>query len=357
VKGDKIAIQPPSRIDAATPSAASFFESKLNITWPPDRWRDVTVLIAVSGGADSVALVRGLHVLHGAIGGDGHLLVAHFNHCLRGAASDADEAFVRSLAEQLGLRCIVGRAATDLNDASGDGLEAAARQARYDFLARAAGQLGARYVATAHTADDQVETVLFNILRGTGLSGLAGIPRTRQLTEATTIIRPILDFKRADILDYLAALGQSYCDDETNQLTDYTRNRIRHDLLPQLERDYNPRVRDSLLRLSQAAAKADDFLSQQAKAVFGSAARRITGGVEIELKRLIHLHPAIIRQMLFLAWQDQNWPLQDMSFEKWERLAAVCRPVFSSENDKRADFLPGGVRIDRTADSLRLTRN
>src|SRR5262249_48782964 len=149
---------------------------------------------------------------------------------------------------------VVGRASSDLTATASDGVEAAARQARYEFLAKTAHECGARYIATAHTADDQVETILFNVLRGTGLAGLAGIPRMRTLNESTTLIRPLLDFKRSEIISYLATLNQPYRDDETNQLLDYTRNRIRHDLIPILERDYNPRVRESLLRLAQAAA-------------------------------------------------------------------------------------------------------
>lgn len=333
------------------------FEAKLHSAWPPDRWRDLTTLIAVSGGADSLSLLRALHALHRANPGEGRLIVAHFNHRLRGSASDADELFIRTLAEQLGLESTIGHATADLAADTGDGLEATARHARYDFLAAAANQFGARYITTAHTADDQVETILFNILRGTGLPGLAGIPRTRQLTEVTTIIRPLLDFKRSDILDYLAALNQPFCDDETNQLRDFTRNRIRHELLPQLERDYNPRVRDSLLRLSQAAAQADDFLDQQAQTILGSAVRRIPGGIEFNLKRIAHLHPALIRQTLLLIWQDQSWPLQDMSFDKWERLVAICQNVPSHNGYQCVEIFPGNIRLDSTPESLRLTRN
>jgi tRNA(Ile)-lysidine synthase len=336
---------------------ATSLEARLQSAWPPTRWHDLTTLVAVSGGADSVALLRALHALHGANPGEGRLIVAHFNHRLRGPASDADAAFVRSLAEQLGLESTIGHASTDLAATTGDGLEAAARQARYGFLAVAAGQFGARYIATAHTADDQVETILFNILRGTGLSGLSGIPRTRQLTEATTIVRPLLDFKRSDILDYLAALNQSFRDDGTNQLRDFTRNRIRHELLPHLERDYNPRVRDSLLRLSQAATQAEDFLNQQAQTILGSAVRFIPSGVELDLKRMAHLHPSLIRQTLLSVWQEQSWPLQDMSFDKWERLVAICQNAATNNDFQRVEILPGNIRLDSTAESLRLARS
>jgi tRNA(Ile)-lysidine synthase len=328
--------------------------AKLTAAWPPDRWRDVTVLVAVSGGADSVALVRALTQIRAS--GEGRLVLAYFNHRLRGAESDADEAFVGQLANRLGLRLIVGQAAGNLAaGGSGEGIEGAARQARYDFLTSAANECGARYVATAHTADDQVETVLLNLLRGTGLAGLAGIPRLRKLTDAATIVRPLLDVTRCEVLDYLQMLHQPYRDDSTNRLEDYTRNRIRLQLLPLLERDYNPRVREALLRLAQNAGQAEDFLDQQAESALAAAARRIAGGIEIVVRRIAHLHPALIRYALRIAWQEQGWPLQDMSLEKWEQLRAVVQATVQTD-ETAAQVFPGGIRAQRDANTLRLTR-
>jgi tRNA(Ile)-lysidine synthase len=336
--------------------ADSVLVKKLAIAWPLDRWRDVTVVVAVSGGADSVALARGLFALHGT-GGDGRLVLAHFNHRLRGVESDGDEAFVCQLAEQLGLAIVVGGAERDLAaGGSGEGVEGAARQARYEFLAGAAGQCGARYIATAHTADDHVETVLFNILRGTGLAGVAGIPRIRALEETTTIVRPLLDVTRAEVVDYLQELGQPYRDDSSNRAVAYTRNRIRLELLPLLERDYNPRVRESLLRLAQIAGQSEDFLGQQAEAVLGACARRCAGGIEFDLKRMAHLHPAVIRQALQIAWREQGWPLQDMSYEKWEGLGAMIVNAERVNGSVSAQTFPGGVRVERSGDLLRVTR-
>ena len=156
------------------------FEAQLAAAWPPEDWQDVTVVLAVSGGADSVALLRAMTAVRG--GGEGRLAAAHLNHQLRGAESDGDEAFVVELCGRLGIACEVGRTpAGELAAESGDGIEAAARDARYRFLAATAARLGARFVATAHTADDQAETILHRILRGTGIGGLAGIARTRPL--------------------------------------------------------------------------------------------------------------------------------------------------------------------------------
>jgi tRNA(Ile)-lysidine synthase len=121
-----------------------------------------------------------------------------------------------------------------------DGVEAAARAARYEFLQATAERLGARYVATAHTADDQAETVLHHIVRGTGLAGLAGMSRARSLGAAATLIRPLLSFRRRDVIEYLGALGQSYCEDTTNRDPAFTRSRIRHELLPLLASGLQP---------------------------------------------------------------------------------------------------------------------
>jgi tRNA(Ile)-lysidine synthase len=256
------------------------------------------------------------------------------------------------LSNNLTIPCTVGQATSDLTSAGGDGVEAAARDARYEFLSRAAGEVGARYVVTAHTADDQIETVLFNILRGTGLAGLAGIPRLRTLTDATTIIRPFLSFTRAEIIAYLAALGQGFRHDESNQTTDYTRNRLRLELLPQLGREYNPRVREALLRLSQAAHQADEFLEQQAETALVSSARKIPHGFDLDLKRLAHLHPTLIRHALTLLWREARWPLQDMSFEKWDCLVALIRQSDPATAAQQHD-LPGFIHATRSGSSLR----
>jgi tRNA(Ile)-lysidine synthase len=334
------------------PSMPLALPAKLDAAWPAERWRDVTVLVAVSGGADSVALLRAL--CGSGQAGEGRLIVAHFNHCLRGAESEADEAFVAELAQQLGLQLVAGKAAGDLAaGGSGEGVEGAARQARYEFLASAAGQVGARYVATAHTADDQVETVLFNILRGTGLAGLAGIPRIRKLREATTIVRPLLDVTRGEVLDYLQSLGQPYRDDSSNRQENYTRNRIRLQLLPMLEREFNPRVREALLRLARIGSEADQRLDAEVRERAKQAVRAIPGGVDIQADAL--RDGLFGRYLLMHVWREMGWPLQDMSFEKWEQLCGLAEPSLASQAQP-AQIFPGGVRAERSAAVLRLTR-
>lgn len=198
------------------------------------------IAVGVSGGADSVALLRFLAALRPQFGWD--LVVCHIHHGLRGAEADRDECFVRALAEQLGLPCTVSRidaAALALRDHIS--VEEAGRMARYAFFAQTAGEGGR--IATAHTLDDSIETVLMNLVRGTGLRGLCGIPRIRG-----NIVRPLLDCTRAEVEDYLGALGQPYCTDSTNLTDDYTRNRIRHDILPRLC-ELNPNFPGAMARM------------------------------------------------------------------------------------------------------------
>jgi tRNA(Ile)-lysidine synthase len=207
-------------------------------------------------------------------------------------------------------------------------------------------------VATAHTADDQVETILHNILRGTGLAGLAGIPKLRRLTDATTLVRPMLQITRAEVLDYLKVLQQPFREDSTNQLIAYTRNRIRQQLLPLLERDFNPRVREALLRLGHIATETDEYLTQQATALLPTISRPTPTGVEIDVQQLQSAHPARVRHVMMLVWEQEDWPLQDMSFEKWETL----RLMLENDSERAMQTLPGGISVERRGNVLQLTR-
>lgn len=218
------------------------------------------IAVGVSGGADSVALLRFLAALRPQFGWD--LVVCHIHHGLRGAEADRDERFVRALAEQLGLPCAVSRidaAALALRDHIS--VEEAGRMARYAFFAQTAGEGGR--IATAHTLDDSIETVLMNLVRGTGLRGLCGIPRIRG-----NIVRPLLDCTRAEVEDYLGALGQPYCTDSTNLTDDYTRNRIRHDILPRLcalNPNFSGAMARMLPRLAAQQALTDCLAAQSAQ--------------------------------------------------------------------------------------------
>jgi tRNA(Ile)-lysidine synthase len=313
---------------------------------------------AVSGGADSVALVRGL-----VEAGAGPLTVAHFDHALRGAASDADAAFVADLAARLGLPFRLGRGDLRADD---PGLEAAARRQRYDWLAAVAAEAGAGWVATGHTADDQAETVLHRLLRGTGLQGLRGMsecrphplapspaggggtgpedpalfplpPRGRGLGGGVWLLRPLLTITRADVLDYLATLNQPYRDDASNADRRFTRNRIRHELLPLLK-TFNPDVAAALNRLAGQAAEAHAAMADLARDVLAKAELPRAGGlVVLDAAAIASVPVPVLRTLLRLVWEREGWPTGDMTAEHWDWAAAVAAGRAGGR-----DF-PGGV--------------
>ncbi|MCH7727565.1 MAG: tRNA lysidine(34) synthetase TilS [Planctomycetes bacterium] len=327
-------------------------EQSLGDVWPATQWQDLTVIAAVSGGADSVALLRSLHAVK--VPGRGRLIAAHFNHNLRGADSDADQAFVRQLCRDLSLPCETARAKTDLKSSSGDALEAEARTARYDFLKQIAHQSGARFVATGHTADDQAETVLHHILRGTGLAGLSGMPRTRILTPTVTLIRPMLNCRRTDVLEYLSQLNQPYQTDESNCDDRMTRNRIRHRLLPLLADEFNAQVVDSLLRLGEIAHEAQSVISELAQELLATRVSATEAKpVIVDCRGLENQPVFLVREMLRVLWQRLKWPQQAMTHRHWCELADLA----SGRSDVGALTMPGEIKADRNSTQLRLARN
>ena len=218
--------------------------------------------VAVSGGADSVALLRLLADSRAELGVV--VSAAHFNHRLRGKASEGDEKFVAALTEKLGLTLHIGR-----GDVAGKAkrekanLEDAARRARYEFFERLAEQGVVELVATAHTMDDQAETVLAHIFRGTGIAGLAGIHPVAGQT-----VRPLLGFRREDLRKYLRARKQSWREDASNRDITRTRARMRRKFLPLLEKQFNPAVIEHLAALADRAREQSLFVQRVAEQLF-----------------------------------------------------------------------------------------
>lgn len=330
-------------------------ERQLIQSWPAETWSDVPVMIAVSGGADSVALLRAITRI--ARNPQDRLMVAHFNHRWRGAGSTADEQFVMQLARQLGLPCVVGQASPRARSSEGvSRSEEAARRARYAFLQSAAERNGARYLVTAHTQDDQAETVLHRILRGTGISGLAGIRRWRPLSEAVCLVRPWLEVTRSEILEYLHGLGQAFRSDNSNQDSRFTRNRLRHELLPRLEQDYNPRVSEALVRLSRQALDLAQLVSALASDLQRACVvHHADGAVEIDCRSLVGRAAPIIRQLLVDVWRRRAWPEQAMTQDHWEQLILLCQRS-SSATALTARTFPGCIQAEPREDLLVLRR-
>ncbi len=227
------------------------------------------VIAAVSGGADSVALLRLLLDLRPELGIG--LSVAHFNHGIRGQEADADERFVRELTEQFELEFHYGSGDTRAFAREQKmSLENAARELRHRFFAGLVRPGGDTRIATAHTKDDQAETVMMRVLRGAGSRGLAGIA---PLQKEKSLVRPMLCVTRSEIEAWLKALGQTWREDSTNRDLHHTRNRVRHELLPVLRRDYNPAVDQTLADLAEIARAEEDYWNDQIAALAGRLVR------------------------------------------------------------------------------------
>jgi tRNA(Ile)-lysidine synthase len=238
------------------------------------RWLDQRTsrvwVVAVSGGGDSVGLLRVLCQLARPLGLD--LSVAHLDHGVRGEAARADALFVAALADSLGLPLDLG----EWQPARTGHFESDARRARYDWLMQIARARGAGAIAVGHTRDDQAETILHRILRGTGPRGLAGIPARRPLCAdpRLTLVRPLLRVSRREIREFLAAIDQPFREDETNAALSRTRSRIRHDLLPKLAAEYNPAVSEALVRLGELSASLERAIGRDARAAANMSAGR-----------------------------------------------------------------------------------
>lgn len=290
------------------------------------------VLVALSGGADSVALLRALYEL-------GYPVRAfHLNHCLRGAESERDEAFCWALCAQLGVELTVERVDVSAAVQQGSGVEETARRIRYALLQEAAE--GAK-IATAHTADDNLETVLFHLVRGTGPKGLAGIPPVRG-----QIIRPLLEVERAQVEAYLAVLGQDYVTDSTNADETYTRNRIRHTVVPAL-RAIQPSAAQAAARLGNLLRQDEDCLGGLAQECLAQAARP-DGAWEIAPLR--QAHPAVRARALRRLLAQSGMPLRDVTAQHIFALERLLENV----NPSACCALPHGFTAQREYSALRL---
>lgn len=241
-----------------------------NLFAPGDR-----VLVAVSGGADSVCLLHVLHELAAEFGLQ--LTVVHLDHKLRGAASRKDAEFVAELAADLGVACITG--SSDVRGRArrkGLSLEMAAREARYGFFARCARKAGAGVVATAHTADDQAETVLLKLVRGAGAAGLSGIARDTAL-RGLRVVRPMLDVARAEIETFLRERKLGWREDASNTDVSFLRNRVRHEVLPLLESRLNPSLRRALCRTAEVFSDEERWLDDIIDGLMRICVRREPG--------------------------------------------------------------------------------
>ena len=336
---------------------------------------DTQLVVGVSGGVDSVSLI----ICLSRIQKDQRLRlhVAHLNHQARGKEAYRDAQFVSDLAQRLGL---------DANIEEGDvpayqkeqrisSFEQAAREVRYRFLAGVAQTVGATAVAVAHTSDDLAETLLLHILRGSGTRGLQGMAelspwpgpllnqsmlnqRNPSSSEEGKLLlfRPLLGLAKTDTLRYCQGLGQGYREDSSNDSTEFTRNRIRLSLLPLLETEFNPKVRESLVRLSRAAALELEYLDGEADILW----RRITvetgEGIDFRLPELSEAHPALQRLVLRKGYSKLAGDARQLTQRHLDAMAHLVRSTPRSKSAGRSLDLPRAIKLHRSYDYLRLSR-
>ena len=333
--------------------------------WPESMWHDTTVLVAVSGGADSVALLHGILEL---ASNKTRVIVAHFNHAARGAESDEDMDFVRELAVSKGLPFVIDTREiqvaypADDQDAGEPRLsESHLRDLRHRFLKQSAMRLGASWIATGHHADDCVETFLHHLLRGSGPAGLAAMAPTRRLTPSLQLVRPLLGVNRREIVDYLREHGLSFQNDSSNDTSDYTRNRIRNELLPWLRHYARTEGLDRRLwNASQLIREEHMVIESLASAWLNNLDISNLDNTNLDNTNLdntesmiayeFDLHACmdtpwpVVREGFVRLFHDWGWPLRAMSQSHWNRIRKLIDRASASKHPQRLQ-LPGNIQV------------
>jgi len=313
------------------------------------------VAVAVSGGADSVALLRLLAELRGEIGIV--LAAIHFNHRLRGADSDQDEQFVAELAQQLRLESL-----SESGDVAGQAeekhlsIEAAARKLRYEYFQRLLRENQFNRIATAHTLDDQAETVLLKLVRGAGTRGLAGIyPKLVAATPEASIIRPLLGVRRKDIEAYLADIEQPWREDKSNRDLRHSRNRVRHGILPRLERHLNPAVHEALSETADIARAEEHYWSKNVAQLLPALWRHSDNTKSpfrtLNLKVLADLPLALQRRVIRSAAESLGVKLEFRQVEEILETAFPAQQFLDSPSHKSM-LLPDRWKVSRDKGEL-----
>ncbi len=305
------------------------------------------VVLGVSGGPDSVAMTEALCLL--APQRRWELHVAHLDHGLR-SESGQDAQWVSQLARRLGLTCHQRREdIARISARESMGIEETSRRARYAFLRQTARQVQASHVAVAHHRDDQVETVLQRLFRGTHLRGLEGMRPRRRLGPGVALVRPLLGVSREQILGWLGARRIGFRQDPTNRQTRFDRNFIRCELLPLLRDRLNPRVDEAVARVAQAAGKADAYLRRQARRHLATATVAASDReLELDARQLSRLDPAVLGVCIRLMFERLGQGLKDISTEHFRRIEGM---ILSCES--ASTLLPGKVQV--TCSDSRLT--
>lgn len=306
------------------------------------------IVVALSGGPDSVAL---LHILH-SLSTDYSLTLyaAHLNHLLRGREAEEDAYFVRELAKKLKVEIRTEEADVKREaKEKGLSLQEAARRVRYDFLKRMAREVGASKVALGHQLDDQVETIFLRLIRGTGAEGFRGIPPKRELDDKITIIRPLIDISCQQIREYLKEKAVSFRTDSSNLCEDYLRNKVRLALLPLLCQ-LNPGFRERLIRTAKLWQADDEYLCAITEEKFCQAILKDEERIVLDLKGLKGLRTPILSRILREAVKKARGDLRGITFP---HIQAILRLIREGPSQGKVD-LPEGLVVEREYERLRI---
>ena len=330
-------------------SAFAQLTREIQAAWPVERYANLGILIGVSGGADSVALVRALTHLRSNLHQrspdrvSGYITIAHFNHNLRGSFSEGDEAFVRELGKEMETEVIIDRANRLPTD------EASLRQVRMDFLLSTAKRIGARYIALAHHRNDNVETVLHHLLRGTGPTGMNGIPPSRVIQDDFVLVRPLLNVDRKIIRQALQEIGQTWREDESNQDSTYTRNWIRNELLPLIQTRF-PNADDAIVRAVEGWRQSWEVVDVLAQQWIEQHEFFRAGEIDSAMfRQASDTQPAVVIRAMQLYWDRRGWARGRMSQAHWNSLqhAMTGQPPYRFQ-------LPGPVDVVVAKDAVYL---
>ena len=326
-------------------------DNVLEQAFPAKQWRSFRTLVAVSGGPDSVALLR-LMIANANSAAKSNLIVAHINHRTRANQSVADAEFVKDLAKQHQLEFCLDSipSAPAAERLQVTRSEESLRNARYERLVAMAGRLGCRYLVTGHHQDDQIETVLFRIFRGTGIAGLQGIPKRRVVNEALTIVRPLLNIRSSSLKEYLRSIKQDFRIDPTNAESSYTRNFLRNEILPSLEQRFGD-VAAAVARLSEHAQQTEAFLESSAEPLLAAIILQTDHEVRLDQRLLIDQPDVLVQKLLLKIWADQQWPLQSMSAQWWQRLTQAIK-----QQQPQTLNVPGPICFSIEKHQVTLTR-
>jgi tRNA(Ile)-lysidine synthase len=308
------------------------------------------LVVAVSGGADSVCVLDILARLRRELGVELH--IAHFNHRLRGTAADADARYVTELASRMGIPATVTAGnVLAYREKLRLSPEEAAREVRYSFLADVADAVGAERIAVGHTIDDQAETILMHLIRGSGTRGLRGLlPVSRWQTagKSVTVIRPLLEMSRAETSAYCEQNGLATCTDLSNASRIPLRNRIRHELLPRL-RDYNPKITEALLRTARIAGDDLDYIDAEAVRLGESLAKKQKDAVIFDKEGFNVLHPSLKRHLLRTSIESLLGNVKDIEAAHIEEIMGLL-----GKPSGRKKMLPGGLTFTIEYDTYKL---